>query len=63
VIPLSEDVDKEIRYIIDVDIRSKRILSHKEDRRENLPKDHPDPNIVRIFLTKGQYNKLTQRLG
>ncbi len=54
--------DSELRYIIDIDIGSKRIVSWRKDQRVNLTKDNSDPNFVRIFLTKGQYNKLMDKL-
>lgn len=56
------DRDRELRYILDIDVRSKKVVSWKKDIRENLTKHHPDENIVRIFLTKGQYNKLMDKM-
>ncbi|MDG6224077.1 MAG: hypothetical protein QCI82_01025 [Candidatus Thermoplasmatota archaeon] len=53
--------DKEIRYYIDIDARTKKVLRWDRDFRANLSKDAV-PGQVRIFLTKGQYSKLVNAL-
>lgn len=54
--------DKNTRYFLDVDFKEQKILGWDFDQKEELIKETmPEPHIHRIFLTKGQYNKLNKR--
>ena len=53
--------DKETRYYIDLDLKTMKILYWDYDHRAILVTQkmaHPDQ--VRIYITKGQYNKLVR---
>ena len=50
---------KETRYFIDLDLETMKILQWDYNERVNLVGREPaNPNVVRIYITKGQYNKL-----
>lgn len=49
-------------YFIDVDIRDMKIVDWGEAPTANLTGETDDPNIHRIFLTKGQINKFKRYL-
>jgi hypothetical protein len=54
--------DKEVRFYVDLDVVTRKVLGWDYDHRMNLVKQEPaDPNVVRIYLTKGQYNKLLKK--
>lgn len=54
--------DKNTRYFMEVDLKEQKILGwnfgQKEILAEEMKKRSKNPCIHRIFLTKGQYNKL-----
>ena len=51
--------DKETRYFIDIDLKTRKILNWDYDQRGKLVKSKfTDPFQHRVFITKGQYNKL-----
>jgi len=52
--------DKETRYFIDLDLKTMRIIGWNYDQREELVKQKLPPSKVRIYITKGQYNKLVK---
>lgn len=52
--------DKETRYYVDIDVKTKKVLGWDYDQREKIVQNLSDPNKRRIFLTKGQYSKLTK---
>ena len=52
---------KETRYYIDLDLRTRRILNWDYDQRDKLAQKLENPSHQRVFLTKGQYNKLEKR--
>lgn len=53
--------DKETRYYIDIDLKSRTIVKWDFDQRVNLASQKADdPAHHRVFLTKGQYNKLVK---
>ena len=55
--------DKNTRYFIDLDLRAQRILRWGHDHRERLAAETMEkPHYHRIFITKGQYNKLVRKL-
>lgn len=45
-------------YYIDIDIHTKQVVKWGVSNTATLTGDTPNINIHRIFLTKGQYNKL-----
>jgi len=54
--------NKNIRYFLDIDLKEQKILGWDYDQKEILLKEKiSEPHIHRIFLTKGQYNKLNKR--
>jgi hypothetical protein len=50
--------DKETRYYIDLALRTRKILNWDYDQRNKLVQNLENPDHQRIFITKGQYNKL-----
>ena len=54
--------DKDTRYFIEIDLRSLKIIRCSYRQRQLLDKGRQsDPNIHRLFLTKGQYDKFVTR--
>jgi len=53
--------DRETRYYIDLDLRTRRILNWNYDQRDKLVQKLKNPFHQRVFITKGQYNKLEER--
>ncbi len=53
--------DKETRYFIDLDLRTRKILNWDYDQRNELVQTLESPSHQRVFITKGQYNKLEKR--
>ena len=54
--------DKNTRYFIDIDIRTKKILNWNFDKRDKLAvQELSSPFHVRIYITRGRYNKLEQK--
>ncbi len=54
--------DKETRYYIDLDLKTQKILHWDHDQRETLVMyKATNPFHHRIFITKGQYNKLVKK--
>jgi hypothetical protein len=53
--------DKETRYYIDLDLRNRRIINWDFDQRDRLVQKLEMPYHQRVFITKGQYNKLIER--
>lgn len=49
-------------YFIDVDLRTKRIVGWGETRHATHTGATDDPLVHRVFLTKGQFNKLRRHL-
>lgn len=59
---MSKPRDKETRYYIDLDLRSGRILLWDYDQREVLVQEKPTESFRhRIYISKGQYNKLVKK--
>lgn len=50
-------------YFIDIDLISKKIVKWGISETATLTGETQDPNIHRVFLTKGQYNKLEKLLN
>ncbi len=54
--------DRETRYFIDLDIQTRKILEWGFDPRSKLVKQEPTgQSHVRVFITRGQYNKLDKK--
>jgi len=49
-------------YYIDIDLTTKVVVGWGETNTANLTGKTDNPNIFRLFLTKGQFNKLKRRL-
>lgn len=59
---MSKHEDKDTRYFIDLDLRSGRILTWDYDDRYKLVVQRPaEPFHHRVYISKGQYNKLEQK--
>lgn len=50
--------DKDTRYYIDLDLVGMKIIGWEFDQRQKLIKEKMPDGQVRIYITKGQYNKL-----
>ncbi|HBS88434.1 MAG: hypothetical protein A2W91_14890 [Bacteroidetes bacterium GWF2_38_335] len=50
--------NKDTRYYIDLDLKNMRIIKWDYDQRQGLAQTLSDPFHQRIFITKGQYNKI-----
>jgi hypothetical protein len=54
--------DKDTRYFLDLDLKTRKILNWDYDNRYDLVRQKlASPYYHRIFLTRGQYNKLEQK--
>jgi hypothetical protein len=54
--------DKEIRYYIDINLKSRKVINFGYKQRDKLQAEKSIKNIHRIYLTKGQYNKFIKNL-
>lgn len=50
-------------YFLDLNLTNKKFVSWGVAQSATLTGDTSDPNVHRIFLTKGQYNKLVNKLA
>ena len=54
--------DKDTRYFIEIDLDILEIIRVGYDQKQILDKGRQiSPSVHRLFLTKGQYNKFTDR--
>ncbi len=54
--------NKDTRYFIEIELSTLKIISNGYDQKQNLDEGkQKDPTLHRLFLTKGQYNKLVER--
>ena len=54
--------DQETRYYLDLDLRTMKIIGWDYDQRDILADQELSlPQYHRVFLTKGQYNKLVAK--
>ena len=61
---MKKQEDRNTRYFINVDLREQKILGWDYDQRENLVlEDISEPHLHRIYLSRGQYNKLDRKQG
>ena len=49
-------------YFLDIDVIQLKVVDYGEADTANLTGETPEPNVHRVFLTKGQFNKLKQSL-
>ena len=55
---MTKIMNSDTRFYIDIDIETKKVIDWNYGQRQKLEQKPPDPNYRRIFITKGQYNKL-----
>jgi hypothetical protein len=53
--------DENTRYYLDLDLKRRVVLNWDYDQRDGLSQELADPFHHRVFLTKGQYNKLQNK--
>jgi hypothetical protein len=59
---MAKDQDKDNRYYIDIEIKTLKITNYGFGHKNSLDKGRQqDSKLHRLFLTKGQYNKLIER--
>ena len=59
---MSKQEDADTRYYIEIDLESLKITKCTMDQKQNLDKGRQNnPDIHRLFLTKGQYKKFVAR--
>ncbi len=57
-----KDPNTKFYYFIDIDLHSRQIVSWNSDTQNNVDFGEPTKGCYRVFLSKGQYNKLVKRL-
>jgi len=55
---MTKQIVSNTRFYIDIDIKIKKVIGWDHGQREKLEQKLPNPNHRRVFITKGQYNKL-----
>jgi len=61
---MSKVENNDTRYFVEVDLSSLKLVRCAYDQKENLDKGKQnDPQLHRLFLTKGQYRKFVERCG
>ncbi len=61
---MSRIQNKDTRYFIEINLDNLKIIKCSFDHKKNLDKGRQNiPTVHRLFLTKGQYNKLISRCG
>lgn len=59
---MKELENRDTRYFIEMNLSTHKIERYGYDQKQNLDNGHQlDPDCHRIFVTKGQYNKLVSR--
>lgn len=56
-------IDKETRFYLDVDLKSRKVLGWGYGQRQRLEQKLPGSDQRRIFITLGQYHKLEETVG
>ncbi|MDD2376487.1 MAG: hypothetical protein PHD15_04575 [Clostridia bacterium] len=54
---------KDTRYYIDLDLKNSKIINYGFDDRKVLSQDLNNQYFQRVFITKGQYNKLLGKIN
>jgi len=49
-------------YYLDIDLNDMKVIDFGKSETATLTGDTNKPNVHRIFLTKGQYNKLKNKI-
>ncbi len=52
--------DKNTRFYIDIDLKGKKVIGWNYGQRQELERELPNSNHRRIFITKGQHDKLAK---
>ncbi len=55
--------DKETRYFIDINIKTNTVTKISFGQRKSLVSEKSKKDIHRVFITKGQYNKLQDQIS
>ncbi len=55
---MKNKIDSNTRFYIDIDINTKKVIGWNYGSRYEIDQELANPNYRRIFITKGQYNKL-----
>ncbi len=58
-----KDPNTKYYYFIDIDLYSRQILSWDSDTQDNIEFGNLNNGCYRVFLSKGQYNKLVKELS
>lgn len=56
------DTGEKLYYFVDIDVFSRRIVSWDSDTKDNVQFGELQSGCHRLFLSKGQYNKLVRQL-
>lgn len=56
------DEDKDTRYYLDIDLATKTIIEWSFGPKDKLAVNLAGKSMHRIFLTKGQYQKITSKI-
>ncbi|SMP78074.1 hypothetical protein SAMN06265222_12445 [Neorhodopirellula lusitana] len=57
-----KDPASKFYYFIDIDLYSRQIVSWDSDTQDNVNFSELSNGCYRVFLPRGQYNKLVKRL-
>ena len=50
-------------FYVDIDLTDMKVVDWGESNTANHTGETGDPNVHRVFLTKGQFNKLKKKLS
>lgn len=56
---MKNQINSDTRFYIDINIKSKSVIGWGDGSRFELEQKLAHPDHRRVFITKGQYNKLT----
>jgi hypothetical protein len=59
---MDRETEKELRYYIDIDLMSLKIVKWNSAARAEIIKEAAGETLQRVFLTRGQYNMLTDKI-
>lgn len=54
--------EKDIRYYIDLDLKDNKIINYDLGDRRKISQKLINPYHQRVFITKGQYNKILDKI-
>ncbi len=55
---MTKIIDSNTRFYIDINVETKKVIGWNYGQRQELTQKLSDLNQRRIFITRGQYNKL-----